>query len=182
MSDQVQHEEEFEEVSLGRYVAIGAVVAVVVGVAAFFAGQASGSSSGPATLAAAVSQAQAGKLPCGATRQASPQPGTGRPNAGFLVTAVCDRNGRTGFQRPGGAGGFFRGGPGGVAGRLTAVHGSTLSIQDGQGTRKVRLVPATSVRRYTSGSLSDLEPGDRVVISGTGVNRTVTVLPSASGQ
>lgn len=124
-----------------------------------------------------MSQAQAGRLPCGATPQASP-----RPNASFLVTAMCDRNGRTGFRRPGGAGGFFRGGPGGVAGRLTAVHGSTLSVRDGQGTREVRLVPATSVRRFTSGSLSDLKPGDRVVISGTGMNRTVTVLPSATGQ
>jgi hypothetical protein len=181
VSDQTHVEEEYEEVGLGRYIAIGAVILVVAAVAAFFAGKASGSSSGPASLAAAVSQAQAGKLPCGA----APQPGTGRPNASFLVTAVCDRNGRTGFRRPGGGAGFGGigfGGPGGVAGRLTSVDGSTLTIQGRQGSRKVTLGASTRIRRYATGSRSDLKAGDTVIVSGTGANRTVTVLPATSGQ
>ena len=195
MSDQVQHEEEFEEVGLGRYVAIAAVVVVVAAVAAFFAGKASGSSSGPATLAAAVSQAQAGKLPCGATPQASPQPGAqpggfagGRPNPGFLVRAVCDRTGQTGFRQGtgagvrGGFGAFALGGPGAVAGRLTSVDGPTLTVQGRQGAQKVTLGASAAIRRYATGSRSDLKAGDTVIVSGTGARQTVTALPATSGQ
>jgi hypothetical protein len=176
-------------------VAIAAVVAIVVAVGAFFAGKASGGSSGPATLAAAVSQAQAGKLPCGATAQPSPQPGAGgfaggRPNASFLVAAVCNRNGQTGFRRTGsgagarggGFGAFGFGGPGAVAGRLTSVNGSTLTIQGRQGNQKVTLGASTPIRKYATGSKSDLKPGDTVIVSGTGARRTVTVLPAATGQ
>jgi hypothetical protein len=177
VTDQTHVEEEYEEVGLGRYIAIGAVVVVIAAAAAFFAGKAAGSSSGPATLAAAVSQARAGKLPCGA----SPQPAAGgRPNASFLVAAVCDRNGQTGFRRP--SGGFGFGGPGALAGRLTSVDGATLTIQGRQGTRKVTLGGSTAIRRYATGSRRDLKAGDSVIVSGTGANRTVTVLPATSGQ
>jgi hypothetical protein len=189
MTDQTHVEEEYEEVGLGRYVAIAAVVAVVLAVGAFFAGKAAagGSSSGPATLAAAVSQARAGKLPCGTSAQPTPaaSPGAGgfRANPDSLVAAVCDRNGRTGFQRAGGfGGGGFAGGPGGVAGRLQSVSGSTLTIQGRQGTQKVTLGSGTTIRKYATGSKSDLKAGDTVVVSGgqNGAPRTVTVLPAGS--
>jgi hypothetical protein len=186
MTDQTHVEEDYEEVGLGRYIAIAAVVAVVVAVGAFFAGKAAaGGSSGPATLAAAVSQARAGKLPCGASAQATPA--AGRPNADFLVAAVCDRTGQTGFRRAGGtgAGGGFLGGPGGVAGRLRSVSGSTLTIQGRQGTQKVTLDGGTTIRKYATGSKSDLKAGDTVIVSGGsgGAPRTVTVLPAgAQGQ
>jgi hypothetical protein len=184
MTDHTHVEEEYEEVGLGRYIAIAAVVAVVVAAGAFFAGKAAaGGNSGPATLAAAVSQARAGKLPCGTSAQPA-SPGAGRPNADFLVAAVCDRNGRTGFQRTGG-GGLFGGGPGGVAGRLQSVSGSTLTIQGRQGTQKVRLDGGTTIRKYATGSKADLKAGDTVIVSGgaNGAPRTVTVLSAgAQGQ
>jgi hypothetical protein len=197
VSDQTHVEEEYEEVGLGRYIAIAAVVAVVVAVGAFFAGRAAGSSSGPATLAAAVTQAQAGKLPCGASAQATPSAGGGtgafsggRPSTSFLVAAVCNRNGQTGFRRSGTGtgrgfgGGFAFGGPGSVAGRLTSVNGSTLTIQGRQGSQKVTLDGATTIRKYATGSKSDLKAGDSVIVSGgqNGAPRTVTVLPASQGQ
>jgi multidrug efflux pump subunit AcrA (membrane-fusion protein) len=69
-----------------------------------------------------------------------------------------------------------------VAGRLTSVDGSTLTIQGRQGSRKVTLGASTRIRRYATGSRSDLKAGDTVIVSGTGANRTVTVLPATSGQ
>jgi hypothetical protein len=188
MTDHTHVEEEYEEVGLGRYIAIAAVVAVVLAVGAFFAGKAAaGGDGGPATLAAAVSQARAGKLPCGTSAQPAPAatPGAGvGANPDFLVAAVCDRNGQTGFRRSGGAaGGGFFGGPGGVAGRLQSVSGSTLTIQGRQGTQKVTLGSGTTIRRYATGSKRDLKAGDSVIVSGgaNGAPRTVTVLPAGQG-
>ena len=194
MSDQTHVEEEYEEVGLGRYIAIGAVVVVVVAAAAFFAGKASGSSSGPATLAAAVSQAQSGKLPCGASAQPTPSANGGgfaggRANPGFLVAAVCNRNGQTGFRRGNGAGGgfggfAFGGGPGAVAGRLTAVDGSTLTVQGRQGAQKVKLGSSATVRKVATGSVGELKTGDNVIVSSgrNGSPQTVTVVPATTGQ
>jgi hypothetical protein len=193
MTDQTHVEEEYEEVPLARYVAIAAVVAVVVAVGAFFAGKAAaGSSGGPATLAAAVTEARAGKLPCGASAAATPPAGGGqagaRPNADFLVAAVCNGSGQTGFRRSG-AGGFAGGGsgfggPGAVAGTLKSVSGSTLTIQGRQGTQKVTLGAGTRVRKYATGSKSDLAAGDTVIVSGgqNGAPQTVTVLPAGQGR
>ena len=185
MTDQTHVEEEYEEVPLARYVAIAAVVAVVVAAGAFFAGKASGSGGGgPSTLAAAVSQARAGKLPCGATASASPSAGAAgaRPNADFLVAAVCDRNGQTGFRGAGG-GGFGFAGPGGAAGTIASIDGSTLTIQGRQGTQKVTLGSATRVRKYATASKADLKTGASVIVSGgqNGAPRTVTVLPASQG-
>ena len=68
---------------------VGAGIAVVVAGGAFYAGHTT-APTGPATLAAAVTQAQQGELPCGQGNR--------------LVTALCDANGN---------GGFPAGGPGG---------------------------------------------------------------------
>jgi hypothetical protein len=201
VTDQTHVEEEYEEVGLGRYIAIGAVVAVVVAAAAFFAGKATAGSSGPATLADAVTQAQKGTLPCGASARATPPAnatpgaggfaGGGRPNADFLVAAVCDRGGGNGFiQRTRtGAGGGFRGGfglggPGAVAGTLKSVNGSTLTIQGRQGTQTVKLGSSAPVRKYATGSASDLKAGQTVIVSGgqNGAPQTVTVVPAGQGR
>ncbi len=167
-------------------------MAVVVAVGAFFAGKAAAGSSGPATLAAAVTQARAGKLPCGATASATPTAG-GRPNADFLVAAVCNRNGQTGFRRAGGTGagraggfggGFGFGGPGSAVGQIKSVSGSTLTIQGRQGTtQKVTLGSGATVRKYATGSKADLKPGVNVIVSGgaNGAPQTVTVLPATQG-
>jgi hypothetical protein len=181
MTDQTHVEEEYEEVPLARYLAIAAVVAVVVAAGAFFAGKAAAGGGGPSTLAAAVSQARAGKLPCGAAAAATPAAGA-RPNADFLVAAVCDRNGQTGFRGAGG-GGFGFAGPGGAAGTIASIDGSTLTIQGRQGTQKVTLGSATRVRKYATASKADLKTGASVIVSGgqNGAPRTVTVLPASQG-
>ena len=78
-----------------------------------------------------------------------------------------------------------RSGPRGVAGRLQSVSGSTLTIQGRQGTQKVTLDGGTTIRKYATGSKSDLKAGDTVIVSGGsgGAPRTVTVLPAGqSGQ
>lgn len=183
MDDRATHEEEYEEVSLGRYAAIAAVVAVVLAAGAFFAGRAAAGSSGPATLADAVTQARDGKLPCGGDAQARPPAaaGSGRgANPDFLVQAVCNRTGQQGrFQRPAG-GGFGFGGP---TGRITAITGTTLTIQGRQGSQKVTLGGSTTVRKLASGAKGDLKTGQNVIVSGaSGAARTVTILPSGQGQ
>ncbi len=195
-------EEEYEEVSYGRLVAIAAVVAIVLAAGAFFAGKAL-AGGGPATLADAVKQAQAGTLPCGDTGAAptqQPQGGaTPGANSDFLVRAVCDRgaNGQgggyfggrgTGAQGQGGrfGGGLF--GPGSQTGQVAGVSGSNLTLSGGpQGSRTVKLGSATKVTKSTSGSLSDLKAGDTVIVSGLGQDGSGTatnifILPSSSGQ
>jgi hypothetical protein len=167
MEDQAQHEVEYQEVSLGRYALIAAVVAIVVAVGAFFAGKAAAGASGPATLADAVTQARNGKLPCGgnaaATPDAAPQAGA-RANPDFIVQAVCDRNGsqQNRFQPPS-AGGFAFGGP---TGRITSISGSTLTIQDRQESRKVTLNDSTTVRKLAGGAKGDLKTGQTVIVAG----------------
>jgi hypothetical protein len=183
MEDHAQHEEEYEEVSLGRYAAIAVVVAVVLAVGAFFAGKAAAGSSGPATLADAVTQARDGKLPCGGNASATPPPADGAPqrgNSDFLVQAVCNRGAQQGtFRRPIG-GGFAFGGP---TGRITAITGSTLTVQGRQGSQQVTLSGSTSVRKLASGAKGDLKTGQNVIVSGApGAARTVTILPSGQGQ
>jgi hypothetical protein len=195
MEDTAQHEEEFEEVNLGRYAAIAVVVALIVAVGAFFAGKAAAGSSGPSTLAAAVTQARDGKLPCGgnpaATPAANAAPGA-RGGSDFLVQAVCNRSGqgttfRRGTGNGGGGFGFFGGGPGGAAGTLTAVNGSTLTIRGRQGTQKVTLGANATIRKLGTGSKGDLKAGQSVIVGGAGPNgsgtaQTVTIVPSTQGQ
>jgi hypothetical protein len=57
----------------GRWIAIAAGVAVVLGVGGYFAGHAS-AGGGPSTLAEAVQQAQDGKLACGDTGSSAAAP------------------------------------------------------------------------------------------------------------
>jgi hypothetical protein len=194
MEDHATHEEEYEEVGLGRYAAIAVVVAVVLAAGAFFAGRAAAGSSGPSTLADAVTQAQDGKLPCGGNASATPAAATGtpgagaRPNSDFLVQAVCNRNqnqGQSGFRR--GAGGVGFGGPGSTTGRITAISGSTLTIQGQQGSTKVKLGSSTTVRKLATGAKADLKAGANVIVSGggqsaSGTPSTVTILPAGGGQ
>ncbi len=158
---------------------------------------------GPATLTAAVQQAEAGKLPCGTpptTATASGQaPGAGGgfgsgAGATFLVARLCQntQNGGGGFAagnganggggfRAGGLGGLF--GPGAVNGTITSVTGTSLTVQTRAGTVTVALPSSAKISKTTAGSVKDLSTGQRVVVSttqdGSG-NRTATsvfVLP-----
>ena len=178
----------------GRWIAIAAVVAVVLGVAGYFAGHAS-AGSGPSTLAEAVQQAQDGKLACGDTGAAATPPagGTdangggagGAPGGGsaFFLRAICDRGGQGAGGTAGGAGGggqgFRRGGFGGQAGQVKSVSGDTLVLQDRQGqTVKVKLTSSTTVRKSATGSLSDVKPGATVTVAGNPAT-SITILPAS---
>jgi hypothetical protein len=166
----------------GRWIAIAAVVAVVLGVAGYFAGHAS-AGGGPSTLAEAVQQAQDGKLACGDTGSATPPAGQGDaagspPGGGgaFFLRAVCDRgqgatsNGGQGFRR----GGFG----GGQVGEVTSLSGDTLVLQDRQGQSiKVKLTSSTTVRKSATGSLSDVKRGATVTVAGNPAT-SITILPA----
>jgi hypothetical protein len=170
----------------GRWIAIAAVVAVVLGVAGYFAGHAS-AGSGPATLAEAVQQAQDGKLACGDTGAAATPPAqgdgaqTGGPPAGggaFFLQAICDR-GQGGGTAGGNAQGVPRGGFGGQAGQVESVSGDTLTLKDRQGqTITVKLTSSTTVRKSATGSLSDVKPGATVTVAGNPAT-SITILPAS---
>jgi len=202
--DEPRDDEEFDDEEYasgpGRAIAIGAVVAIVLGAAGYFVGHASANGSGPTTLAQAVQQAQSGKLACGdAGAAATPAAGGGDaagspPGAGggeFFLRAICDRgaNGTGAGTGAGGAGGGFGGGRGfgaggfGLAGQVQSISGDTLTLDGRQGTIKVKVSSSTKVRKNASGSLSDVKPGATVSIAGTGQNNsnpatTITILPT----
>jgi hypothetical protein len=170
----------------GRWIAITAVVAVVLGVAGYFAGHAS-AGSGPSTLAEAVQQAQDGKLACGDTGAAAQPPagqgdaaqaGGAPPGGGaFFLRAICDRGGQ-GASGNGGGQGFRRGGFGGQAGQVQSLSGDTLVLQDRQGQSiKVKLTSSTTVRKSATGSLSDIKPGSTVTVAGNPAT-SITILPA----
>jgi hypothetical protein len=180
----------------GRWIAIAAVVAVVLGVAGYFAGHAS-AGSGPSTLAEAVQQAQDGKLACGDTGSAPAAgqddgaqaggaaaggPPGGANGGAFFLRAICDRGGQ-GAGNAGGANGggtgFRRGGFGGQAGQVQSLSGDTLVLQDRQGqTVKVKLTSSTTVRKSDTGSLSDVKPGATVTVTGNPAT-SITILPAS---
>jgi hypothetical protein len=178
----------------GRWIAIAAVVAVVLGVAGYFAGHAS-AGSGPSTLAEAVQQAQDGKLACGDTgsaqapaaqgdgAQTGGPPGGGANGGAFFLRAICDRGGQGAAGTAGGTGGggqgFRRGGFGGQAGQVQSLSGDTLVLQDRQGqTIKVKLTSSTTVRKSATGSLSDVKPGATVTVAGNPAT-SITILPAS---
>jgi hypothetical protein len=71
-----------------------------------------------------------------------------------------------------------------VAGQVQSVSGDTLTLTGRQGTVKLKLSSSTTVRKTTTGSLSDLKPGASVTVAGTGQNNanpatSITVLPAA---
>jgi hypothetical protein len=105
------------------------------------------------------------------------------------VRAICDRGQNAGAGNGAGAGGGFGGGRGfgaggfGLAGQVQSISGNTLTLQGRQGTVKVKLSSSTTVRKSTTGSLSDVKPGATVSVAGTGQNNanpatTITILPT----
>jgi hypothetical protein len=121
-------------------------------------------SSGPATLAAAVADAQAGKLPCGTPAvSATPDPGQGFGQGGgintFLIARLCQSGSGTGTGAdpgagpgPGGGTGTGNGFPGGAGGGFGG-RGGALGGLIGPGTVTGTLtnVSATSLTITTRG-------------------------------
>ena len=143
----------------------GAAAAVALAVGVFFIGQATASSgtSGPSTLGAAVSATRAGTLPCGSTNYLPAR----------TLTRLCQGS-LTGAGAGAGAGatGGSAAGAGGralMAGTVTGVNGSQVTIQTGQGTvLTLNVGTDADVRTTTLGSISDLTTGDRVLLTGGG--------------
>jgi hypothetical protein len=207
MEDQHQVEfEEYEESWTGR-IAIAVVVALVLIGAAFLVGRAMAGTDGPATLAEAVTQAQAGDLPCGETGTADPAaspapegtpPADGAPGGaggpgtaggtGFMLRAICQRDGQQGTTpaqgrgRFGGAGGGF-----GQTGQVTKVSGNSLTLTGPMGETTVKLDAKTTVSKSAEGAVADIKTGDSVLVAGARGNAdtaatSVTILPQTGGN
>jgi hypothetical protein len=201
-----QHEVEFEEYEeswTGRIV-IAAVVALALIGGAFFAGRAMAGSSGPATLAEAVTQAQAGDLPCGDTGTAAPAGtpapggtapgggGGGAGGAGFILRAICQPGAAQGqgqgqgqgqARGRGGAGGFG----GGQTGQVSAVSADSLTLTGPMGETTVKLDGSTTINKSSKSELSSIKTGDSVLVSGARPNSgsaatSVTILPQTDGN
>jgi hypothetical protein len=110
--------------------------------------------------------------------------GTSSPGGlGSLASVLGSRNfpsrsssgGSSGF--PSGTGSFL-GGSGSAnttIGTVLLVDGSTIYVTTSSGgVVKVKTTPSTTVQVTQSGSVSDLEPGSTVVITGSGSGGTVT--------
>ncbi len=196
--------EEYEESWTGRIV-IACVVALALIAGAFFAGKAMAGSSGPATLAEAVTQAQAGDLPCGDTGAAAPAgtpgagaaapegtpPAGGGPGAGggaFFLRAICQPNSQQGAgQGPGQGGGRFGGGGFGQTGQVSAVSADSLTLTTPRGESTVKLDSKTTVNTTSEGAATDIKTGDTVLVAGAGPNAqgaatSVTILPQTGGN
>ena len=203
--------EEYEENWTGRLI-IAAVVALALIGGAFFAGKAmAGSSSGPATLAEAVQQAQKGTLPCGdtataaATPAATPDANGGGPRGGgsaFFLQALCNRNGAQGAAGQNGAGGAgagaggrgrFGGGAGGFGAQtVTAVSADSITVQGQNGSTTVKIDGSTTVSKNTGASVAEIKKGDSVMVAGAGgpggantqgaAARSITILPQTGSN
>jgi len=171
---------------LGRNVLIGAVVgAVVLAGAGFLVGRAT--ASGPKTLADALSQAQAGTLPCGDSS------GTG---AGGFITRLCGtgtgNGGLPGGGLPGGGGATGQGGPGGgfggrgVIGTVTAVSDTSITVDTRGGSVTVAVPSSVAVSKTVSGAMSDVTVGANVTVasttdaSGARTATRITLVPAGS--
>ena len=84
-----------------------------------------------------------------------------------------ERFGGPGGQAPGlfgtpqpGRGGAGRS-AGGIMGTIEAVEGDTLIVTTQEGDISVRTTDTTLLEKYTTVAISDLEDGERVVVSGT---------------
>jgi hypothetical protein len=134
---------------------VAGLLCLVVGGAGGFALGRATAPSGPATLAEALQQAQAGTLPQGDFQGQGPGGGQGFP----------------GGQAPGGQnqGGQNQGGqgPGGgpsVQGDITSVDGDVLTVTTQAGELKIQLSGSTEIRRAVAGKASDLAVGDTISV------------------
>ena len=166
---------------LGRNVIIGGVIgAVVIAGAGFVLGRAT--ASGPKTLADALTQAQAGTLPCG---------DSGGPGAGGFITRLCGTGtGNGGF--PGGGGATGQGGPAGgfggrgVIGTVTAVSPTSITVDTRGGSVTVAVPSGVAVSKTVSGSMSDVTVGANVTVtsttdaSGARTASRITIVPAGS--
>ena len=168
---------------LGRNVLVGGIDGVLVNAGgAFFAGRAM--AAGPATLADALTAAQAGTLPCG----------TSDSGAGAFIGRLCGTGaGGAPSEIPGGAtgsggaagGGFGGGGFGrGLSGDVTAVTATSITVNTRAGSVTVAVPSTVTVAKTVDGTMSDVVVGSTVTVTSTtdaSGNRTasrITLVPA----
>jgi len=70
---------------------------------------------------------------------------------------------------PGANGGQRQGGfgfGGGTAGQVKSIDGNTMTLSTAQNVTTVNLTPTTRIEKFAAGATSDLQPGERVTVSG----------------
>ncbi len=142
-----------------------AVLALVLGaVGGFFIGNSSGGSSGPKTLADALSQFRAGKLPAGNGAGGGFAGGGAPGGAGGGGTTGTGGGGTGGTGGGAGGGGFGRG----LIGTVSSVDGDTVTVTTQAGNVKVTVTPSTTFTKSAPGAISDLTKGTNVRVTAAG--------------
>ena len=177
---------------------IGVATLVVGLVAGFFIGRGT-ASSGPSSLADALTQAANGSLPRGDVTGALQKSGgfrallgtgagaggLGRGGAGGGTGAGGGGTGTGG----GGAGAGAGGGRGGVAGTVASINGNVITITTTAGSVKVTITGSTTYQKSVAATQTDVAAGERVTVrpdfttpsSGNQVNAgTVIIQPAAT--
>jgi hypothetical protein len=113
-----------------------------------------------------------------------------RNQAAFLTQRGFGANGipQSGFDlggapQPGGARGGFGGG---ATGSIKSINGNTLEISTAQNVTTVNLDDSTRIEKSAPASVSDLQVGDRVTVTGqrdaNGVITASQILITSTGQ
>jgi hypothetical protein len=148
---------------------------------------------GPKTLLAAFTQAQQGKLPCGAPAPGGPAVGGGNGGGGgggggggfgggAFLGRICNSGANGGAGRNGGAaggqggtgrfgtggggglGGLF-GGPGATTGTVVSVNGDQLTIQTRAGNLTITVPAGVNITKTTAGAIGDLTNGETIIVT-----------------
>jgi hypothetical protein len=156
---------------------VGVATLVVGLVAGFFIGRGT-ASSGPSSLADALTQTASGSLPRGDVTGAIQKSGGFRAILGTGTGAGGGAG--TGGAGTGGAGtggaGRGGGGVGGVAGTVASINGNVITITTNAGTVKVNISGSTTYQKSVAATQADVTTGERVSV------RPDFTAPSSGGQ
>jgi len=176
---------------------VGVATLVVGLVAGFFIGRGT-ASSGPSSLADALTQSASGSLPRGDVVGALQKSGGFRAVLGTGGSGLGGRGGTGagggggtgggGGANPGGGGGGGGGRFGGVAGTVASISGNTITITTNAGTVKVMITGTTTYQKSVPAALGDVTAGTRVTVrpdfttpsSGSQVNAGTVIIQPAS--
>jgi hypothetical protein len=159
---------------------VGVATLIVGLVGGFFIGRGT-ASSGPSSLADALTQTASGSLPRGDVTGALQKSGGFRAFLGGGAGGTGGAGtGGAGTGRAGtggtGGGGAGRGGPGGVAGTVASINGNVITITTNAGTVKVNISGSTTYQKSVAATQADVTTGERVSV------RPDFTAPSSGGQ
>jgi hypothetical protein len=90
-------------------------------------------------------------------------------------------NFRNGTPGANGAG-RFGGGGGGINGQIKSIEGNTITLSTAFNTVTVNINDSTTIEKGVAGALSDLKPGDRILVTGQGSQNGQTTQNGQSEQ